>query len=64
MGFPSQSSFTKLQRKYLVPAVDDLWEEKQGEMTAEMADKDFLVHVFIYIFVVTMFVGQCTVKYM
>lgn len=42
MGFPSQSSFTKLQRKYLVPAVDDLWEEKQGEMTAEMADKDLV----------------------
>uniref|UniRef100_A0A8W8M4P9 Uncharacterized protein n=1 Tax=Magallana gigas TaxID=29159 RepID=A0A8W8M4P9_MAGGI len=43
MGFPSQSSFTKLQRKYLVPAVDDLWEEKQGEMTAEMADKDLVL---------------------
>lgn len=50
MGFPSQSSFTKLQRKYLVPAVDDLWEEKQGEMTAEMADKDLvLLGTCIYI---------------
>lgn len=43
MGFPSQSSFTKLQRKYLVPAVDDLWEEKQEEMTAEMANKDLVL---------------------
>lgn len=43
MGFPSQSSFTKLQRRYLVPAVDDLWKEKQAEMDAELADKDLIL---------------------
>lgn len=43
MGSLSQSSSTKLQRKYLVPAVDDLWEEKQGEITAEMTDKDLVL---------------------
>lgn len=33
-----------------MPAVDDLWEEKQGEMTAEMADKDLvLLGTCIYI---------------
>lgn len=33
-----------------MPAVDDLWEEKQEEMTAEMADKDLvLLGTCIYI---------------
>lgn len=29
MGFPSVSRFTRLQRQYLVPSIDELWSEKQ-----------------------------------
>ncbi|XP_061184341.1 uncharacterized protein LOC133192340 [Saccostrea echinata] len=36
MGFPSQSSFTRLQRQYLVPSVDELWSQKQEELIAEL----------------------------
>ncbi|XP_022339797.1 uncharacterized protein LOC111134747 [Crassostrea virginica] len=43
MGFPNQSSFTRLQRRYLVPAVDQLWDEKQMEMVEEMAEKDLVL---------------------
>ena len=43
MGFPNQSSFTRLQRRYLVPAVDQLWDEKQMEMVEVMAEKDLVL---------------------
>ena len=43
MGFPSQSSFTRLQRRYLVPSVDHLWSQKQEELIAELANKDLVL---------------------
>lgn len=42
MGFPSQSSFTRLQRRHLVPSVDHLWSQKQEEL-AELANKDLVL---------------------
>lgn len=29
LAFPGQSTFTRLQKRYLVPAVDELWTAKQ-----------------------------------
>jgi hypothetical protein len=43
MGFPSQSSFIRLQRRYLVPSVDHLWSEKQQELTVELANKELVL---------------------
>lgn len=43
MGFPSQSSFTCLQRRYLVTSVNDFWAEKQEEMVMELANQDLVL---------------------
>lgn len=43
MGFPSQSSFTRLQRRYLVTSVNDFWAEKQEEMVMELANQDLVL---------------------
>jgi hypothetical protein len=43
MGFPSQSSFTRLLRRYLVPSVDHLWSQKQEELTVELANKKLVL---------------------
>lgn len=42
-GFPSQSSFTRLQRRYLVTSVNDFWAEKQEEMVMELANQDLVL---------------------
>lgn len=55
LGFPGQSTFTRLQRRYLVPAVDELWEENQAGIVEDLTDKDlillgktYLLHSNIY----------------
>lgn len=41
--FPSQSSFTRLKRRYLVTSVNDFWAEKQEEMVMELANQDLVL---------------------
>lgn len=43
MGLPSQSSFTRRQRRYLVTSVNDFWAEKQEEMVIELANQDLVL---------------------
>jgi hypothetical protein len=43
LGFPGPSTFTRLQRRYLVPAVDELWESTQAGIVEELSDKDLIL---------------------
>lgn len=43
LGFPGQSTFTRLQKRYLVPAVDEYWTSQQTGIVDEMSDKDLII---------------------
>lgn len=43
LGFLSASSFTRLQRNYLVPSVDDLWSEKKRNMVQEFRNNNLVL---------------------
>lgn len=43
LGFPGQSTFTRLQKRYLVPAVDECWTSQQTGIVDEMSDKDLII---------------------
>ncbi|XP_062587796.1 uncharacterized protein LOC134249458, partial [Saccostrea cucullata] len=43
LRFPGQSTFTRLQNRYLVPAVDELWKAKQAEIMDELTDKNLII---------------------
>lgn len=43
LGFPGQSTFTRLQKRYLVPAVDEYWTSQQTGIVDEMSDKDVII---------------------
>lgn len=43
LGFPDQSTFTRLQKRYLVPAVDEYWTSQQTGIVDEMSDKDLII---------------------
>lgn len=45
LGFPGQSTFTRLQKRYLVPAVDEYWTSQQTGIVDEMSDKDLIILV-------------------
>lgn len=41
--FPGQSSFTRMQHTYLVPAIEEKWDEHLRSFQAELDDKDVLL---------------------
>ena len=41
--FPSQSSFTSMQRTYLVPAIDETWEEHLEIIRRDFTGKDVVL---------------------
>lgn len=43
LHFPSQSSFTRMQRTYLVPAIEEKWDEHLRSFRAELEDKDVVL---------------------
>lgn len=43
LGFPGQSTFTILQKRYLVPAVDEYWTSQQTGIVDEMSDRDLII---------------------
>lgn len=43
LHFPSQSSFSRMQRTYLVPAIEEKWDEHLRSFRAELEDKDVLL---------------------
>lgn len=43
LHFPSQSSFTRIQRSYLVPAIDEKWETHQESIRADLGDKNLVL---------------------
>lgn len=43
LAFPGQSTFTRLQKRYLVPAVDELWTAKQTTIVEELTHQDLVI---------------------
>lgn len=43
LHFPSQSSFTRMQRTYLVPEIEEKWDEHLRSFRAELEDKDVVL---------------------
>lgn len=43
LAFPGQSTFTRLQTRYLVPAVDELWTAKQTTIVEELTHQDLVI---------------------
>jgi hypothetical protein len=43
LGFPGQSTFTRLQRRYLVPAIDEVWASTQGKLVEGLMDKELIL---------------------
>lgn len=43
LHFPSQSSFTRMQRTYIVPAIEEKWDEHLRSFRAELEDKDVVL---------------------
>ena len=43
LHFPSQSSFTRMQRTYLVPAIDETWEEHLEIIRRDFTGKDVVL---------------------
>lgn len=56
LAFPGQSTFTRLQKRYLVPAVDELWTAKQTTIVEELTHQDLVILGKIYL---CLFVGGC-----
>lgn len=47
--FPRQSSFTRMQHTYLVPAIEEKWDEHLRSFQAELDDKDVLLGRFLVV---------------
>jgi hypothetical protein len=43
LGFPGQSTFTRLQRRYLVPAIDEVWASTQRNLVERLMDKELVL---------------------
>lgn len=43
LPFLSSSSFTKIQRRYVIPAIEEVWENHQGHILEEFRDKDVVI---------------------
>lgn len=43
LPFPSQSSFGKLQRTYVLPSIDQIWETHQNEILTEFQGKNLVI---------------------
>jgi hypothetical protein len=43
LHFPSQSSFSRIQRNYLVPAINEKWEQHQEGIRASLGDKSVVL---------------------
>ncbi|XP_062568780.1 uncharacterized protein LOC134230925 [Saccostrea cucullata] len=43
LHLPSQSAFTRIQRTYLVPAIEEKWEEHQEIVRNELVNRDIVV---------------------
>lgn len=43
LRFPGESTFTRIQSRYLVSAVDGLWTAKQTEIVDELTGRDLIL---------------------
>lgn len=43
LPFPSQSSFGKIQRTYVLPSIDQIWEIHQNEVLNEFQGKNLVI---------------------
>ena len=43
LAFVGESTFTRIQNRYLVPAVDELWTAKQAGIMKELSGRDLIL---------------------